>query len=103
MEPITISRRTLHIMHNHHMHKSETSYVNSFIGAICTWACLDRGYAPLNLVIETSCSTFSSIGMSPLTMGPTCNVDAHVLIKWTLNKHKRKLAQDKGSCSVNYF
>jgi hypothetical protein len=51
MKPITISTRTLHVMHNHHMHKSITSYANSSIGAICTRACLDQGYAPLNLVL----------------------------------------------------
>jgi hypothetical protein len=40
MQPITISTRILHVMHNHHMHKSKTSYANSSIGAICTGACL---------------------------------------------------------------
>jgi hypothetical protein len=51
MQSITISTRILHIMHNHHMHKCKTSYVNSSIGAICNGACLDLDYLPLNLVL----------------------------------------------------
>jgi hypothetical protein len=48
MQPITINTRTLHVMHNHHMHKSKINHVR-LMGAICTGAYLAQGSAPQNL------------------------------------------------------
>jgi hypothetical protein len=50
-----------------------------------------------------SCSAFSSFETTPPMVGPTCDDDAHVLIKWMDSRIIGNLLKTKDSVLLNIF